>query len=243
MDNEKLPPYDVEAEEAVIGSLLVDGEAMFEVATFLKAEDFFSPQNKLIYEACYSLYGRNTGINQITVADELARQGKLEEIGGVSCLSQLVATVRLISASSRIATIGYESEPDVEVALSKAEDILFNVKQRRGRGDFVHLKNILGQYFQEVEPVSDQEQIAHILTGFKIIDDVLVGLQRSSLIVLGARTSVGKTSMALNIECCCQPGSLCCNIQSGNVAAGSGTAPLVNRVQCDVKDNSHRELY
>lgn len=82
MINEKLPPHDLEAEEAVIGSLLIDSDAMLEINTFLKPDDFFSSQNQWAYEACVSVYERNEGINQITVAQELSRLGKLDEIGG-----------------------------------------------------------------------------------------------------------------------------------------------------------------
>ncbi len=219
MNNEKLPPYDVEAEEAVIGSLLIDGDAMFEIAAFLKGEDFFTPQNRWIYDACFSLYERHELINQITVAHELAQRDKLEEVGGVAYLSKLVSTVptslhiesyaqivsrlsvmrRLISASNQIAAIGFEAEADVDTALSRAEDILFKVRQQRRHGDFVLLRNILGQYFEETGPVTVEEDIPHIFTGFTALDDLLVGLQRSALIVLAARPTVGKTSLALNI--------------------------------------------
>ncbi|GAH72591.1 unnamed protein product, partial [marine sediment metagenome] len=93
MKQEKLPPHDIEAEEAVIGSLLIDPEAILRIATFLKSEDFFSEINRWVYEACLSLHERNEVVNQITVAHELMRQGKLEQIGGVGYLSQLISTV------------------------------------------------------------------------------------------------------------------------------------------------------
>ena len=217
--SEKLPPHNIEAEEAVIGSLLIDSDAIINVAQILRAEDFFAQQNKLIYDSCLSLYQQNESINQITVAQELSQQGKLEEIGGVAYLSQLVSTVptslliesyaqivyrltvmrRLISASSHIAAIGYETDSDVDAAISKAEDILFKVKQQRSRGDFIPLRSVLSDYLIDIKPASHDKPIPHIPTGFAVIDDLLAGLQRSSLIVLGARTSVGKTSLALNI--------------------------------------------
>ena len=215
----KLPPHDIEAEEAVIGSLLIDGDAMSEISTFLKTEDFFAQQNEWIYDACSCLFERHEGINQITVAHELAQRGRLEEVGGAAYLSQLVSTVptsihieyyaqivsrlsvmrKLISASNRIAAIGYEAEADVDAALSKAEDILFNVRQRRTHGDFVPLGSIIHRYFEEAGPVQTEEEIPHVFTGFAALDDLLVGLQRSALIVLAARPTVGKTSLALNI--------------------------------------------
>jgi len=218
--SENLPPHDVEAEEAVIGSLLVDSEAIFKVATFLRPEDFFTQQNQWIYDACLCLYQRNEGINQITVAHELAQQGKLEEVGGAAYLSHLVSIVptslhieyyaqivsrlsvmrRLISAANQIAAIGYQADADVDAALSKAEDTLFRVRQRQSHRDFVLIRHVLGQYFEETGPAQPrEEEIPHILTNFTALDSFLGGLQRSDLIVLAARPSLGKTSLALNI--------------------------------------------
>ena len=220
MTSENLPPHDVEAEKAVIGSLLVDGEAIFNVAAFLEPQDFFTQENQWIYDACFGLYQRNEAINQITVAHELAQRGKLEETGGAAYLSHLVSTVptslhivdygqivsrlsvmrRLISAASQITTIGYQADADVDAALGKAEDVLFKVRHRRSLWDFVPIRDILGQYFEEAGPTQPTEgKIAHILTHFAAIDDLLGGLQRSDLIILGARPSSGKTSLALNI--------------------------------------------
>ncbi len=220
MTSENLPPHDVEAEKAVIGSLLIDGEAIFNVATFLEPQDFFTQENQWIYDACFGLYQRNEAINQITVAHELAQRGKLEETGGAAYLSHLVSTVptslhivdygqivsrlsvmrRLISAASQITTIGYQADADVDAALGKAEDVLFKVRHRRSLWDFVPIRDILGQYFEDAGPTQPTEgKIAHILTHFAAIDDLLGGLQRSDLIILGARPSAGKTSLALNI--------------------------------------------
>jgi replicative DNA helicase len=224
MINEKLPPYDVEAEEAVIGSLLIDGDAMLEINTFLKFDDFFTQQNRWSYEACVAVYERNEGINQITVAQELSRIGKLEEVGGAAYLSQIISQVptslhirhyadivsrlsvmrRLISAANKIAAIGYDAGPDVEESINDAEDILFKVRERHVRGDLVPLRSILKNYFEETELGSDgkeesREQKMYITTGFNVLDSIIIGLQRSALIVLAARPSIGKTSLALNI--------------------------------------------
>jgi replicative DNA helicase len=217
----KLPPHDIEAEEAVIGSLLIDPEAILKVAVSLKAEDFFSETNRVIYQACLALYQRNEAINQITVAHELMRQDKLEQIGGAAFLSHLISNVptslhveyyaqivsnaavmrRLITAAGQIEVLGYEASPDVEISLNKAEDILFQVRMRREPRDFIPIREALGQYFEEGGPptATREGEILHILTGFTALDDFLGGLQRSDLIVLAARPSLGKTSLALNI--------------------------------------------
>lgn len=220
MANENLPPHDVEAEKAVIGSLLVDGEAIVKVASFLEPEAFFTQENQWIYDACIGLYQRIEAINQITVARELAQRGKLDEVGGASYLSHLISIVptslhieyyaqivsrlhvmrRLINAATRIAEIGYRADADIDTAIGKAEDILFDVRRRQGHRDFVPIKQILGQYFEETVPAQAGEgRISHVLTEFPALDNILGGLQRSDLIILAARPSLGKTSLALNI--------------------------------------------
>jgi replicative DNA helicase len=220
MISETLPPHDVEAEKAVLGSLLIDSEGIFKIASFLRPDDFFTPENQWVYDACFSLYQRNEGINQITVAHELAQQGRLEEAGGAAYLSHLVSMVptslhieyygqivsrlavmrRLISAGSQITALGYEADSEVDVALNRAEDILFKTRQRRSHQDFVPIRQVLSQYFEEAGPAQPEgEEIPHVFTYFAAVDDILGGLQRSDLIVLGARPSAGKTTLALNI--------------------------------------------
>ncbi len=221
MAQEKLPPHDIEAEEAVIGSLLIDPDAILKVAIFLKPEDFFEEANQLIYRACFSLYQRNEAINQITVAHELMRQNKLEQIGGAAYLSHLISIVptslhvehyaqivsnmavmrRLIAAAGQIAAIGYDAGPDVEASLNKAEELLFQLRMKQGARDFVLVRDVLGQYFEEAgQPAVPLEgKMPHTLTGFPGLDALLGGLQKSDLIVLAARPSMGKTSLALNI--------------------------------------------
>ena len=221
MAEEKLPPHDIEAEEAVLGSLLIDPDAVLKVAVSLKAEDFFSETNRVIYHACLALYQRNEVINQITLAHELMRQDNLEQIGGAAFLSHLISNVptslhveyyaqivsnsalmrRLIAAAGQIGALGYEASPDVEASLNKAEDILFQVRMRRESRDFIAIRDALGQYFEEAGPptATREGEIPHILTAFTALDDFLGGLQRSDLIVLAARPSLGKTSLALNI--------------------------------------------
>jgi replicative DNA helicase len=221
MAEEKLPPHDVEAEEAVIGSLLIDPDAILKVAVSLNSEDFFSETNRVIYQACLNLYQRNEVINQITVAHELMRLDKLEQIGSAAFLSHLISNVptslhaeyyaqivsntavmrRLIAAAAQIEALGYEASPEVEDSLNKAEDILFQVRMRREPRDFIPIRDALGQYFEEAGPptATREGEIPHVLTAFTAMDDFLGGLQRSDLIVLAARPSLGKTSLALNI--------------------------------------------
>lgn len=218
---EKLPPHDISAEEAVIASLLIDSEAITTIASFLTGEDFYREINRWCYEACLSLYGRNEAINQITVADELTRQNRLEEIGGPAYLSHLVsivptsvhiqyyarivhrmATMRhLIDAAGQIATIGFEAGPDEDSALSKAEDILFHLRRGQSPRDFVHIRDVLDKYLEDsgFGPEPKEGEVSSIETGFVDLDDLTGGFQRSDLIILAARPSMGKSTLALNI--------------------------------------------
>jgi len=219
---DKLPPHDIDAEEAVIGSLLIDGSAIYKVAAFLQAQDFYSERNQWLYGACLSLSQRDEAINQITVAQELDRQQKLEACGGAAYLSHLISIVptsldiehyaqivyrlsamrHLIIAGRQIADIGYEASPDVDASLSQAEDILFRLRHGTPR-DFVHIRQVLDKYFETVTPPTAErgypEAIPYVLSGFTALDEFLGGFQRSDLIIIAGRPSMGKTSLALNI--------------------------------------------
>jgi replicative DNA helicase len=220
MIEENLPPHDIEAEEAVIGSLIIDPDAIFKIATFLVPEDFFDETNQVIYQACLSVHQRNEVVNQITVAHELMRQNRLEQIGGAAYLSHLLSITptplyvehyarivsnaaamrRLIAAAGQIAAIGYAAGADVESTLNKAIDILFQVGSKGAPTNLILVRDILSKYFEEVgQPSLEEKQIPHILTGFAGLDGLLGGLQRSDLVILAARPAVGKTSLALNI--------------------------------------------
>ena len=221
VNTDRLPPQDVEAEEAVVGSLLIDSDALLKVATVLEAGDFSLPRTKACYDACLALFDRTEAINQVTVAQELYQKGVLEEIGGAMYLSHLVAKTptsahiehyarivhrvammrRLIEASEAIAAVGYEGGPDVDAALTQAEDHLFRLRTGEGGRDFVALSDILTQYLVDRRESSELRPDAPevIPTGFLDLDKLLGGLQRSDLVILAARPSLGKSSLALNI--------------------------------------------
>jgi len=221
--NEKLPPHDIDAEESVVGSLLIDGTAIFKISVDLQPSDFYSERNMLIFKACQTLYMRNEPINQITIAQELARDGRLETCGGAAYLSHVISNCptsldidayaqivyrlgmmrKLITAGEQISDIGYQADPDVASSLSKAEDLLFRMSQGRQGGDFQHIRNILDKYFEpqpEGEEGTDSPGHPHtMMSGFTGLDDILGGLQRSDLLILAARPSMGKTSLAMNM--------------------------------------------
>jgi len=218
LDKKELP-YDLEAEEAVNGSLLIDGEAINLVAHILEPKDFYNPPNRLIYSAAIALNNRReqTAINQITVAEELDRQGLLEKSGGVSYLSHLVSAVPtsldiehyaeivyrhskmrdLIAAAEKISEIGHERDPNVSHAISMAEDLLIKIRDERSSEGLIHIKTLLDRYF---ESPTDDGRIGIIPTGFNGIDKCLNGgMHRSDLIIIAARPSMGKSSFAMNI--------------------------------------------
>jgi replicative DNA helicase len=217
---EKLPPHDNEAEEAVIASLLVDPEAIFKVAPRLKADDFFREKNAWIYTACRALWDRSESINQITVAHELDRQNRLEDVGGIAYLSRLVtdlptsvgvenyagivqrdATYRkLISAAGQIAQIAYTGGADVGEALGHAETLIAAVRQGETLRDFQHIRELLAGYLENAQ--SGVGALATgsraLTTGFMDLDTLLGGIKRGDLVVVAARPSLGKTSLVLN---------------------------------------------
>ena len=217
---EKLPPHDIEAEEAVIASLLVDPEAIYKIAPILKPEDFFREQNAWAYESCRALWERNQSINQITVAHELARRERLEEAGGAAYLSRLVAELptsvgvehyaglvqrdssyrKMITAAGQIAQMAYHAGPDVGDVLARAETLIAAIRQGESIRDFVHVKELLEGYLASADHATGAvaAQARAITTGFMDLDTLLGGLKRADLIVVAARPAVGKTSLAMN---------------------------------------------
>ena len=219
---ERLPPHDTTAEESVIGSILIDGDALAKVSSFVKPADFYSERNRWCYEACLALLERGEAINQVTVAHELSLHDRLESIGGPTYLGHLVLVVptsvhveyygrivqrtsimrQILRAAGDIAAIGYESGPDADEALRKAEEVLFRVRTGREVRDFTHIRQILDTYMEESSEIHGLEaaHLAPVTTGFGDIDKLLGGgLQRSDMIVLAARPSLGKSTLAFNM--------------------------------------------
>jgi len=217
----KLPPSDNDAEEAVIGSLLIDGASIFQIADFLQPSDFYYEQNQWLYEASLALYQRDEAVNQVTLAQELSRKGRLETVGGAARLSYLISVCptsldiehyarivyrlsvmrQMINAGDRIAAIGYESGPDVEDSLGRAESLLFGLRRRQAGSDLTHIRQVLDKYF-EVAPTAGgekPEKLPYVLSSFAGLDEFLGGFQRSDLVIIAGRPSMGKTSLALNI--------------------------------------------
>jgi len=218
---EKLLPHDLEAEEAVVGSVLIDGDCFSRVAPYIKADDFYRERNQLCFAACAALFQRDEAIDQVTLARELSRSSQLETVGGMAYLSHLIsvtptsahsehyanvvartATMRkLIDVASRISAMGYQDTDDVDATLRQAEDALFTVRGTETRRGFVPLRQIYDQYLEDraaiVDPIG--ENTGPVMLGYTDLDELLGGIQRSDLMILGARPSLGKSTLALNI--------------------------------------------
>ncbi len=218
---ERIPPHDLEAEEAVLGSLVIDGEAILKISPFLRSEDFYRDRNRWCYEACLELFRRAEAIDQATIGHELARLNRLDEMGGHAFLSQVAAVVptsvnvehyarivqrtsvmrQVISAAGEIAALGYEDDPDVEATLSRAEDVLFRVRTGRSSRDFIHIREILDKFLEQSGTLGGalERGVAPIPSGFQDVDRLLGGLHRSDLIVVAGRPAMGKSSLAMSI--------------------------------------------
>ena len=222
MYSDRVPPHDDAAEEAVLGSILVDGGSFVHVAPVLKPEDFYRERNRWSYEACLAIFQRGEPITQISVSHELETLGRLETSGGAAFLSHLVASVptsvyiehyalivsrsatmrNLISAATEIAALGYQQDADLESSLGQAEELLFKIRSRRENRDFVPLRSILDKYLEDSSTLDEDPSLnlGPIATGFIDLDTVLGGLQRSDLVIIAARPSMGKSTLALNIS-------------------------------------------
>ncbi len=223
MVSDRLQPHDIDAEESVIGSVLIDGESLSQITVFLRPADFYHQRNRKCYEACLALFERNAAINQVTVAHELSLEdGTLESVGGAPYLSHLVSSVptsihiehyahivhrtsimrQIIRAGTQISDLGYDGGHDEEIVLSKAEEVLYGVRTGRGNRDFAHLRFYLDNYMEQSSTLHDPNtaSLAPVITGFPDIDELLGGgLQRSDLIIVAARPSLGKSTLALNM--------------------------------------------
>jgi replicative DNA helicase len=217
---ERLPPQNIEAEEAVLGGLLIDSDAIIRVSTVLKPEDFYREKNGWIFRAALTLHERHEPIDFLTVCDELERKGQLDEVGGPAFLTGLINVVptsihiehyativqraairrRLIEAAGQIAALAYREADDVDEVVDRAEQVVFAVSSARLSRSVVPLRSAVSDYYDRVEYLNKHKgQMIGLPTGFARLDEILGGMQRSDMLVLAARPSMGKTSLALNI--------------------------------------------
>jgi replicative DNA helicase len=217
---DKMIPHNVEAEESVLGSLLIDPEALFRVSPFLKGEDFYIQKHAWIYEAIFALHERREPVDFVTLCDELERREQLEEIGGAAYITHLINVVpsaihveayghiveqaavrrRLISTASQIAQLAYQETEDIDQTVDQAEQALFSVSQRRITRDLAPIQEVLRRYYDRIEYLyAHQGEPLGVPTGYVDLDRLLGGLQRSDFVIVAARPSVGKTSLCLSM--------------------------------------------
>jgi replicative DNA helicase len=218
---EKLPPQNIEAEQSVLGCLLIDQEAITKIADLLRADDFYKTDHQKIYQAVLELYEKRQPLDILSVTARLEEKKELETVGGRTYLTSLVNSVatashvvsyaqiiqkkstlrRLINAATDIVNLGFlEEAEDITRVLDKAESRLFGVSQQFLRQKFIPIKDLLADTFERIDELHREAgKLRGIPTGFKDLDNKLAGLQRSDLLILAARPSMGKTSLALDI--------------------------------------------
>lgn len=220
MELGKVPPHDLEAEQAVIGSMLTDRDAVVSAIEVLKQEDFYREDNRAIYEAILNLYNRAEPIDIITVKSELETMGKFEQVGGLEYLAELpdkvpttanamkyikiveekAALRNLIKTANEIIELGYDPTEDVEDIMEGAEKKIFNMMQNKNQKGYTPIKDILVDSFTQLEELYNRKQhITGVPSGFVQLDYKTAGFHGSELILIAARPAMGKSAFALNI--------------------------------------------
>ncbi len=217
---EKIAPQNLEAETYVLGALLVDKNSMIRIADMLRPEDFYSDANALVYGTMLELYAKHSPIDIISLSSKLTEKNKLTEVGGRSYLAGLASAIgsssnleyyaqlvqkkatlrRLIDAANQISNLGYQEDEELDAILDAAEQKLFNVSQNVLKQNFAPIDSLLTSAFDRIDELHKQSgKLRGLPTGFHELDNLLAGLQNSDLIILAARPSVGKTSLAMDL--------------------------------------------
>ncbi|UMZ75162.1 replicative DNA helicase [Natranaerofaba carboxydovora] len=218
--DEKLPPQSTEAEESVLGSMLIDEEAVSTVIEILKSKDFYKENHRKIYEAIMDLQEESQPVDLVTLTEKLRVENQIDEVGGVEYLTELANQVptsanaqyyakiveekstlrQLINAATRIARMGYEEPDEVEKLLDEAEKSIFEISQNSSERGFVPVKEVIMETFDKIESLYNKPGgVTGVSCGFKDLDNMLSGLQPSDLVILAARPAMGKTTLALNM--------------------------------------------
>ena len=220
MELGRIPPHDIEAEQAIIGSMLTDKDAVIAAVEVLQEQDFYREDNKIIYSAILNLYNRAEPIDIITLKSELKSMGKFEAVGGLEYIVQLPDKVpttsnveqyikiveeksmlrALIKTADELITLGYDPTQEVEQVIDTAEKKIFQVMQKKNQKGYSSIKDILVDTFTQLEKLYNQkESITGVPTGFVDLDYITSGLHNSDLILVAARPAMGKSAFALNI--------------------------------------------
>lgn len=215
-----MAPHSVEAEEAVLGSVLLNSDSLFEVASFLQPDDFFIVRNSWVWEAIMRLQERNEQIDYVTVVEELRQQERLDDIGGAAYITYLInhtpssiyaeaygriverAAIRrrLLAAASEIAQLAHEESADINEVIDRSEASLFAVTERRLRKELVPINIAISDYYDRIEHLYEHRgEPLGVPSGFVDLDRLLGGLQKSDLIIVAGRPGMGKTSWLLSV--------------------------------------------
>lgn len=217
---DRVPPQNIEAEQSVLGAMMIEREAISKVAEFLRPPDLYREAHRIIYESILELYNKNDAVDLITVIEILRKEDKLEQVGGIAYVTSLANSIptaaniiyhariveekallrQLINVATQIASMGYEASEEVANILDSAEKMILDVSNRKVGQDFMPIKNIIFDAFHKIELLYESKGgITGIPTGFKDFDRLTAGLQPSDLILIAARPSMGKTAWVLNV--------------------------------------------
>lgn len=220
MIEERVPPQNIEAEQAVLGAMLIDKEAIAKATEVLSADDFYREAHRVIFSAMLELYNKNEAVDMVTVTEILKRDNKLEDIGGIAYITSLANVVltaanvkyhaeivaeksvlrQLVRVSTEIAAMGYEANEDVGTLLDTAESRILEISNRKKKTDFTAINDVLMDSVQSIESLlQNKGGLTGLPAGFADLDKLTSGLHPSDFIILAARPSMGKTALALNI--------------------------------------------
>ena len=220
MIEERVPPQNIEAEQAVLGAMLIDKEAIAKATEVLSADDFYREAHRVIFSAMLELYNKNEAVDMVTVTEILKRDNKLEDIGGIAYITSLANVVltaanvkyhadivaeksvlrQLVRVSTEIAAMGYEANEDVGTLLDTAESRILEISNRKKKTDFTPINDVLMDSVQSIESLlQNKGGLTGLPAGFADLDKLTSGLHPSDFIILAARPSMGKTALALNI--------------------------------------------
>ncbi len=216
---QKVPPQNLEAEQSLLGSLLIDKDAIIKISDLVSAEDFYKKSHELVFSAMIYLFEKHEPIDLLSLANRLEETNHLEKVGGRSYLTTLANAVptasnivhyakivskksvlrRLISSATEIAELGFKEDDDVEQILDRSEQKLFAVSQKSVRSAFTPIRGVLAEAFDRIDELHKEKgKLRGVPSGFKALDSILAGFQKSDLVILAARPSVGKTTLALD---------------------------------------------
>lgn len=246
----RLPPHSLEAEQSVIGSMIMDREAISVAMEHVDQYDFYQPDLKIVFEAITDIYGKNQPVDLVTLKNHLETQGELDKIGGIEYLSKLAIAVptsahvknyasivkeksilrRLIKTGQEIIHDSYEGKDELETVLNDAEEKIFNIIQNRKTEEFSDIKTLINPTLNNIVKAHNQHgSVTGISTGFVDLDTKTAGLQKADMVLVAARPSMGKTAFALNVA---QHAAIKGKQKTAVFSLEMSKAQLVNRMLC-----------